>query len=137
MPCCSCESSTSSPRKAYRRDPRAAGATKYNYWKLWNFAVEGITSFTTAPLKLATYFGFLVALFAFGAGIWIVVKTLIWGEVVRGYPTLVVTVLFFGGVQLFCIGILGEYVGRIFVETKRRPLYLVQAHQPVQVDADA
>jgi polyisoprenyl-phosphate glycosyltransferase len=121
----------------YRRDPRAAGSTKFNYWKLWNFAVEGITSFSTAPLKMATYFGFVVSLVAFAAGVWIIAKTLIWGEAVRGYPSLMVTMLFFGGVQLFFIGILGEYLGRIFVETKGRPLYLVQAYQPARPDGEA
>ena len=125
------------PSKAveYRREPRAGGVTKFDYWKLWNFAVEGITSFSTAPLKLATYFGFIVAVGAFLRGIWIIVKTLIWGDVVQGYPTLMVTMLFFGGVQLFCIGVLGEYLGRIFVETKGRPLYLVQGWQPPRTEA--
>lgn len=120
------------PSKAieYRRDPRAAGETKFNYWKLWNFALEGITSFTIAPLKLATYLGLLTALLAFADGIWIIAKTLIWGDAVRGYPTLMVTVLFLGGVQLFFIGVLGEYLGRIFGETKQRPLYFVQGHTP-------
>lgn len=121
----------------YRRDPRAAGSTKFNYWKLWNFAVEGITSFSTAPLKMATYFGFVVSLIAFGAGVWIITKTLLWGEAVQGYPSLMVTMLFFGGVQLFFIGILGEYLGRIFVETKGRPLYLVQGYQPARPDGEA
>jgi len=121
----------------YRRDPRAAGSTKFNYWKLWNFAVEGITSFSTAPLKMATYFGFVVALIAFAAGVWIIAKTLLWGDTVRGYPSLMVTMLFFGGVQLFFIGVLGEYLGRIFVETKGRPLYLVQGYQPARPDGEA
>ncbi|MDB5873676.1 MAG: glycosyltransferase [Ramlibacter sp.] len=118
----------------YRREPRASGNTKFNYWKLWNFAVEGITSFTTAPLKMATYFGFIVALIAFAFGVWIIAKTLLWGDTVRGYPSLMVTLLFFGGVQLFCIGVLGEYLGRIFVETKGRPLYLVQDYQPARAE---
>lgn len=109
----------------YRRDSRAAGTTKFNYWKLWNFALEGITSFTVTPLKLATYIGSFFATGAFAMGAWIVLKTLIWGETVRGYPTLMIVILFFGGVQLFFIGILGEYLGRIFGETKARPLYLV------------
>lgn len=114
----------------YRRKHRAAGSTKFDYWKLWRFALEGITSFTTAPLKVASYIGFVLALLAFGFGAWIMLKTLIWGEPVRGYPTLMVTVLFLGGIQLFFIGILGEYLGRIFGETKKRPLYLVQQHLP-------
>lgn len=108
----------------YMRDPRAAGSTKFNYWKLWNFALEGITSFTIAPLKIATYVGSVIAVGAFVMGVWFILKTLIWGEVVRGYPTLIVTMLFLGGIQLFFIGIIGEYLGRIFGETKSRPLYL-------------
>jgi glycosyltransferase involved in cell wall biosynthesis len=120
------------PSKAvdYRRDQRAAGITKFNYWKLWNFAIEGITSFTIAPLKVAAYFGSLISLMAFVAGIWIIAKTLLWGDPVAGYPTLIVTILFLGGVQLFCIGVLGEYLGRIFGETKQRPLYYVQKYLP-------
>lgn len=111
----------------YRRDPRIAGATKFNYWKLWNFALEGITSFTIAPLKIAMYVGFTLAIASFIMGSWIVVKTLVWGEEVRGYPTLIVTVLCLGGMQLFFIGVLGEYLGRIFGETKHRPLYVIES----------
>jgi len=120
------------PSKAidYRREARAAGETKFNYWKLWNFAIEGITSFTILPLKIATYLGVLVSLLAFCAGIWTVLKTIAWGEPVAGYPTLIVTMLFLGGIQLLFIGILGEYIGRIFNETKNRPLYFVQSYTP-------
>lgn len=114
----------------YRRAPRAGGGTKFNYWKLWNFAIEGFTSFSTAPLRVASYLGISTALLAFVAGMWIIVKTLIWGEVVRGYPTLMITMLFLGGVQLFFIGVMGEYLGRVFGETKRRPLYFVDRHTP-------
>jgi hypothetical protein len=96
----------------YRRDPRAAGETKFNYWKLWNFALEGITSFTIAPLKLATYLGLTAAAIAFIYGVWIIVKTLVYGEAVQGFPTLMVTILFLGGVQLFFTGVLGEYSRR-------------------------
>jgi len=119
----------------YRRDSRAAGQTKFNYLELWNLALEGITSFTIAPLKLATYLGTFFAVGAFGFGAWIILKTLIWGDPVRGYPSLVVTVLFLGGIQLFFIGILGEYLGRIFDETKGRPLYLVAQHKSSRIDA--
>ena len=112
----------------YRRAPRAGGGTKFNYWKLWNFALEGFTSFSTAPLRVATYLGIGIAVLAFAAGAWIIVKTLLWGEAVRGYPTLMVTMLFLGGVQLFFIGVLGEYLGRVFGESKRRPLYVVDQH---------
>ena len=118
------------PQKAvpYRRDPRFAGETKWNYWKLWNFAIEGITSFTIAPLKLATYLGLFVALGAFTYGGIIVVKTLLFGNPVAGYPSLMVVILFLGGVQLVALGIIGEYLGRMFDETKGRPLYLVNEY---------
>lgn len=109
----------------YERDPRAAGQTKWNYWKLWNFALEGITSFTIAPLKLATYVGLIIALTAFAFAGMIIFKTLMYGDPVRGFPTLMVTVLFMGGVQLLFIGVIGEYLGRIFNEAKGRPLYFV------------
>jgi polyisoprenyl-phosphate glycosyltransferase len=110
----------------YDRDARFAGESKFNYWKLWNFALEGITSFTTAPLKMATYLGLVVALSAFAFGLVIVAQTMLYGNPVAGYPSLVVIVLFLGGVQLSFIGILGEYVGRMFDESKGRPLYVVQ-----------
>jgi len=114
----------------YDRDPRYAGTSKWNYWKLWNFAIDGITSFTTAPLKVATYFGFLAALFAFLYGSYMIVRTLFFGNPVPGYPSLIVIILFLGGVQLMAIGVLGEYIGRIFTETKRRPLYLLNKYLP-------
>lgn len=114
----------------YRREPRYAGKTKWNYWDLWNFALEGITSFTTAPLKMATYLGLVTALAAFAYAAIIVYKTLMFGDPVRGYPSLMVVVLFLGGVQLITIGILGEYIGRMFDETKNRPLYLVLEYHP-------
>lgn len=120
------------PSKAidYRRDPRAAGSSKFNYWSLWNFALEGITSFTVIPLKIATYLGLLTSLSAFSFGLFIIIKTLLWGDSVQGFPTLMVTILFLGGVQLFFIGVMGEYLGRIFGETKQRPLYLIQRYSP-------
>lgn len=114
----------------YRRDARAAGTTKFNYWKLWNFALEGITSFSILPLKLASYLGMAISLSAFIAGSWIFIKTLVWGDPVAGYPTLMVTILFLGGVQLLFVGIIGEYLGRIYNETKGRPLYFVQRYTP-------
>lgn len=109
----------------YVRDPRISGTTKFNYFKLWNFALEGITSFTTAPLKIASYIGFFLAFFSFLAGIWIIFKTLYWGEVVQGYPTLIVSLLFLSGLQIMFIGVIGEYIGRIFGESKNRPLYII------------
>jgi glycosyltransferase involved in cell wall biosynthesis len=112
----------------YSRDPRSAGETKFNYWKLWNFALDGITSFTTLPLKLATYVGTFIAFFAFLYGLFIVVRTLMYGDPVAGFPTMMTVMLFLGGVQLLFLGILGEYIGRMFDETKRRPLYLVEEY---------
>jgi glycosyltransferase involved in cell wall biosynthesis len=114
----------------YRRDPRFAGKTKWNYWRLWNFAIEGITSFSIAPLKLATYVGLLTAVGAFLAAGMVVYKTIFYGEPVRGYPSLMVVVLFLGGVQLMSLGMIGEYLGRMFNETKQRPLYLVNRFVP-------
>lgn len=110
----------------YQRDARYAGATKWNYWRLWNFAIEGITSFSVAPLKIATYVGFITALGSFMYGMYMVMRTLIYGNPVAGYPSLLVVILFLGGMQLLSIGILGEYLGRIFNETKKRPLYFVK-----------
>jgi glycosyltransferase involved in cell wall biosynthesis len=114
----------------YHRDPRFAGKTKWNYWKLWNFALEGITSFTIVPLKMFTYFGLLVAEVAFLFAFFIIYKTLIYGDPVRGYPSLMTAILFLGGIQLIGIGILGEYLGRIFNEIKNRPLYLINEFSP-------
>lgn len=114
----------------YDRHPRAAGTTKWRYSKLWRFAVEGIASFSLAPLKLATHAGMFSALVAFAYSAYFVVKTAIFGEPVQGFPTLIVTVLMLGGLQLMATGILGEYVGRIFVESKRRPLFVLDHHQP-------
>lgn len=120
----------------YDREPRAGGVSKFNYWQLWNLALEGITSFTIAPLKLATYLGLATAGLAFSYGAWIIVKTLAYGESVRGYPTLMVTLLFLGGVQLFFTGVLGEYLGRVFDESKHRPLYFAQEVWPSKVSRE-
>src|ERR1041385_888569 len=114
----------------YRRDSRYAGETKWNYWRLWNFALEGVTSFTIGPLKIATYLGLATAVAAFVyAGI-IIAKTLLYGEPVAGYPSLMVVILFLGGVQLITVGIMGEYIGRMFDESKQRPLYFVNRYEP-------
>jgi polyisoprenyl-phosphate glycosyltransferase len=110
---------------AYRRDPRFAGTSKFNYWRLWNFAIEGITSFSTAPLRAATYAGAATATVAFLTGLWILTKTLLWGDPVAGYPSLMVAILFIGGVQLTALGVIGEYLGRLYDESKQRPLYLI------------
>lgn len=117
----------------YDRPGRHAGTTKWNYWRLWNFALEGITSFSALPLKVASYVGLVTALVAFVYGGYIIAKTLLLGDPVRGYPTLAVLVLFLGGLQLMALGIIGEYLARMFIEVKQRPLYLVQAHWPSAV----
>lgn len=108
----------------YSRSERSAGTSKFNGWKLWNLALEGITSFSTIPLRLWTYIGIFVASFAFIYGAWLVVDTIAFGNPVRGYPSLLVSILFLGGVQLIGIGVLGEYIGRIYIETKERPKYI-------------
>jgi glycosyltransferase involved in cell wall biosynthesis len=116
----------------YERAPRAGGKTKFNYWRLWNFALEGITSFTTAPLRVATYLGLVTAGGAFAYGGFIVADTLMFGNPVAGYPSLLTVVLFLGGVQLVTIGIIGEYLGRMFDESKQRPLYFLNAYEPAR-----
>ena len=105
--------------------------------KLWNFALEGITGFSVVPLKLATWAGLLSALGAFGYALVFVFKTLVFGEPVAGFPTLIVTILLLGGLQLMSIGILGEYLGRLFIETKQRPLFLLDYHHPSRPAASA
>lgn len=114
----------------YHREARSAGRSKYDFWRLWNFALEGITSFSTAPLRLATYLGLLTAAAAFLYGSWVVAKALVWGDPVAGWPTMMAVILFLGGVQLIALGLIGEYLGRLYVESKQRPLYLVDAWQP-------
>lgn len=116
----------------YDRDARHTGETKWHYWKLWNFALEGITSFTTAPLRVATYFGFICALLAAFYGCYITGRTIIFGADMPGYASVFTAILFFGGTQLFFLGIIGEYLGRVFDETKQRPIYLVRDWQPPQ-----
>lgn len=114
----------------YDRDPRGAGRTKWSFWKLLNLAIEGITSFTVAPLRLATWLGLAVAGFAVAFGAQLILRTLLFGNPVAGYPSLMAVVLFLGGTQLVTLGIIGEYLGRVFNETKRRPLYLVERYVP-------
>ncbi len=111
---------------SYHREERTVGATKYNYWKLWTLAVDGITSASTVPLRVWSYLGGAVALFALGYAIFIVVRTLTSGIEVPGYASMMVAVLFLGGLQLLSLGVLGEYVGRILTEVKHRPLYVVR-----------
>ncbi len=120
------------PQKAilYDRDARHDGLSKWNYLALWNFALEGITSFSTLPLKVATYLGTFTAFGAFLYGLFIIFQTLFFGNPVAGYPSLLVVVLFLGGIQLMALGVIGEYLGRMFDETKGRPLYLVKDFLP-------
>lgn len=112
----------------YDRDPRIAGQTKWNYFNLFNLAIEGITSFSTFPLRLSSLLGLIVAAAGFIYIIFLVLKTLIFGEPVRGYPTLLSIIIFLGGIQLLSLGIIGEYLGRIFDEVKNRPLYFVEKY---------
>jgi len=110
----------------YVRPPRVAGTTKFSGWRLWNFALEGITSFSTAPLRIWTYVGLIVSTVAFLYGIFIITRTLMLGIDLPGYASLLAAVLFLGGLQLIGIGVLGEYIGRIYTETKQRPIYVVR-----------
>ena len=121
----------------YDREARGAGRTKWSYWKLWNLALEAITGFTVAPLKFATWLGLAVAAFAVVFGAQLVLRTLVFGNPVAGYPSLMAVMLFLGGTQLVTLGIIGEYLGRVFDETKRRPLYLVERYTPAGVTVPA
>ena len=114
----------------YSRGPRLAGRSSWTYWKLWNLALEAITGFSVLPLQLASYLGLAVAGFAALFGGQLVLRTLLFGNPVPGYPSLMAVVLFLGGVQLITLGVIGEYLGRMFNETKRRPLYLVARFEP-------
>ncbi|WP_085700606.1 MULTISPECIES: glycosyltransferase family 2 protein [unclassified Pseudomonas] len=110
----------------YERPERAAGQSKFNGWRLWNFALEGITSFSTEPLRIWTYLGALVSLVSFAFAMFIVLRTVLHGVDLPGYASLMVAVTFLGGLQLIGIGVLGEYLGRTYIEAKRRPVFLVR-----------
>jgi len=110
----------------YEREPRSAGNSKFSGWRLWNFALEGITSFSTLPLRSWTYLGLIVAFLAFCYGMYIVLRTLVLGVDVPGYASVLSLLLFFGGLQLVGLGVVGEYIGRIYDESKGRPIYLVK-----------
>lgn len=111
----------------FDRQDRVAGKSKWTFKSLFNLAIEGITSFTTSPLRLATIAGTIIAVFSVLAGLFFLIKTLFWGDPVRGFTTLIVFVSFLGGIQLMAVGILGEYIGKIFNEVKRRPVYLLKS----------
>lgn len=110
----------------YDREARVGGTSKWSYWKLFYLAVSGITAFSNKPLRLASWMGALVAFSSFIYGAWVLIKTLIFGDAASGYPSMMVVILFIGGIQLITIGILGEYVGRIFTEVKGRPNYIIR-----------
>ncbi|MDD2488407.1 MAG: glycosyltransferase family 2 protein [Bacteroidales bacterium] len=112
----------------FDRDPRAAGETKWNYLKLFSLAIEGITSFTTRPLRISTVFGGIISFFSFLYAIYMLYDTFIYGNDVKGYPSLLVIILFLGGIQLLSLGIMGEYIARIFIETKNRPTYFARSY---------
>jgi glycosyltransferase involved in cell wall biosynthesis len=120
----------------YSRRVRVRGDSKFSSWRLWNLAIEGLTSFSTAPLRIWSYIGALGAIASFIYGSLIIIRTLVLGADVPGYPSLLVAILFFGSLQLISIGVLGEYIGRIYLETKRRPIYLLRRHYGA-VDAQA
>ena len=113
----------------FDRDARAAGTTKWNYWKLVNLAIEGITSFTILPLRMASFLGFIMFILSILYMLFIVGKTILYGDPVAGYPSMVSILLFIGGIQLLVLGIIGEYLGRVFNESKHRPLYLVREYR--------
>lgn len=114
----------------YERPERLNGISKFNYWRLWNFALEGITSFSTTPLRISTYLGFIVSVLAVIDALKIVFSTLLFGNPVRGYPSLMVAILFLAGIQLMALGVIGEYLGRLYEESKQRPIYIIRSvHQ--------
>lgn len=114
----------------YERPQRAAGTTKWSNWRLWNFALDGLFSFSTLPLRVWTYIGAVVAVLSFSYGSFIVVRVLMLGIDIPGYASLLTVVLFLGGLQLLSIGVLGEYLGRLFIEVKGRPLYVIESTYP-------
>lgn len=110
----------------YVRPVREKGTTKWSYWKLWNYAIDGITSFSTFPLKVCTYVGFFVTMLAFARGLWITFRVFFQGIDVPGYASLMAAMLFLGGIQMIFLGVIGEYIGRIYIETKKRPIYIIK-----------
>ena len=117
----------------FETEDRIAGESSMNYKTLINLAIEGILSYTTVPLRIATVIGVLTSLFAFIYMLVVFIKTLLYGDPVQGYPTMMIVILFLGGIQLLALGILGEYIGRIFTETKNRPVYFVRTYNDEQI----
>ena len=115
----------------FEQGDRIAGQSSFNIWRLLGLAIDGITSFTTAPLRFATVLGLIISIVAFSFMCYVLINTLIWGDPVQGYPTLMTVILFLGGVQLLSLGIIGEYLGRIFHETKGRPVYIIREQEGV------
>jgi glycosyltransferase involved in cell wall biosynthesis len=120
----------------YAREARAAGTTKWRYWKLWNFAIDGITGSSTVPLRIWTYFGMGLGLLTFAYAFWLVIHTVLYGNAVPGYASLMVAVLFLGSLNIVATGVLGEYVGRIYSEVRNRPLYLVREMRGLEAQED-
>jgi len=114
----------------YHRHARLVGESKFGFWRLWNFALEGITGFSTAPLRVTTYLGLAAATFAFVFALVVVSKAALYGDRVAGWPTMMAVILFLGGIQLIALGLIGEYLGRLYEESKQRPLYLIDTWQP-------
>ncbi|MEG2805829.1 glycosyltransferase family 2 protein [Stenotrophomonas sp.] len=120
----------------YHRHARLVGESKFGLWRLWNFALEGITGFSTAPLRVTTYLGLAAAGAAFVFALWVIGKAALYGDRVAGWPTMMAAILFLGGVQLIALGLIGEYLGRLYEESKQRPLYLVDTwHAPFVADS--
>lgn len=117
----------------YEQNDRVAGKSSWNFFSLFNLAIEGITSFTTAPLRMSSILGFVIAILSFGLMLFHLIKALIWGDPIQGFPTLVILILFLGGIQLLSIGILGEYLGRVFNESKHRPVYIVREYNDKKI----
>lgn len=115
----------------YKRANRVGGRSKFNGWKLWNLAIEGIASFSTVPLRVWTYIGIFFSSLAFLYGLYMIIDTLLFGNPVKGYTSLLTSILFLGGIQLIGIGVIGEYIGRIYIEVKRRPRYIIKKENKI------
>lgn len=121
----------------YDRQPRHQGKTNWNYWKLWNFALDGITLFSTFPLRLWSYIGIIISFLSFGYASFLILRTVIYGRDFPGYASIMVVILFLGGLQLISLGVIGEYLGRVYAETKRRPLYIISESYGLEKNSEA